>query len=119
PIELYNKRLVLNITGRVTDVAGEPLIGVNILVKGTNKGTTTDIDGRFSINDVDDQAVLVLSYIGYQSQEVAVGGKTNLTIIMQEDVQTLDEVVVVGYGTQMKENLTGAVSSVAAKDISN
>src|SRR5690606_12379610 len=92
---------------------------VNILVKGTNKGTTTDIDERFSINDVDDQAVLVLSYIGYQSQEVAVGGKTNLTIIMQEDVQTLDEVVVVGYGTQMKENLTGAVSSVAAKDISN
>src|SRR5690554_1233855 len=97
PIELYNKRLVLNITGQVTDVYGEPLIGVNILVKGTNKGTTTDFDGRFSINDVDDQAVLVLSYIGYQSQEVAVGGQTSLTIIMQEDVQTLDEVVVVGY----------------------
>lgn len=119
PIELYNKRLVLNITGQVTDVYGEPLIGVNILVKGTNKGTTTDFDGRFSINDVDDQAVLVLSYIGYQSQEVAVGGQTSLTIIMQEDVQTLDEVVVVGYGTQKKVNVTGSISSIKTEDIDN
>src|SRR5690606_19758941 len=105
-------RLVLNISGRIIDPSGEPLIGVNILVKGTNKGTTTDLDGRFSINDVEDQAVLVLSYIGYQSQEVAVNGQNSLTIIMHEDAQTLDEVVVIGYGTQKKSDLAGAVEKV-------
>lgn len=110
--EINRKRLVLNITGRVIDSNGEPLIGVNILVKGTNKGTTTDIDGRFSLTDINDQAVLVLSYIGYESQEVPVNGQISLTIIMKEDVQTLDEVVVVGYGTQKKVNLTGSVSTI-------
>src|SRR5690606_31503780 len=112
-------RLVLNISGRVIDVNGEPLIGVNILVKGTNTGTTTDIDGRFSISDIDDQAVLVLSYIGYQIQEVTVNGQTSLTIIMLEDVQTLDEVVVVGYGTQKKSDLTGSVSSLKGEEFKN
>ncbi len=111
------KRLVLNVSGRVIDSKGEPLIGVNILVKGTSKGTTTDIDGRFSLNDVDDLAILLISYIGYQSQEVAVNGQTSLTIIMQEDVQTLDEVVVVGYGTQKKVNLTGSLTTIGEKDI--
>src|SRR5690606_8939570 len=109
PIELYNKRLVLNIAGRVVDTNGDPLNGVNILVKGTNKGTTTDIEGRFILNDVDDQAVLAVSYIGYESIEVSVAGRTDLIITMQEDIQTLDEVVVVGYGTQKKSDLTGAV----------
>src|SRR5690606_17285900 len=80
PIELYNKRLVLNISGQVTNVNGEPLIGVNILVKRTNKGTTTDMEGQFSLNDVDDQAVLEMSYIGYQDQDVAVNGQTYLSI---------------------------------------
>ncbi len=118
-IGIYNKRLVLNLTGRVMDAKGEPLIGVNILVKGTSKGTTTDFEGRFSISDIDNQAVLVVSYIGYRSQEVSVGGQTSLTIIMQEDVQTLDEVVVVGYGTQKKVNLTGAVSSISSEALEN
>lgn len=112
-------RLVLNISGRIIDPSGEPLIGVNILVKGTNKGTTTDLDGRFSINDVEDQAVLVLSYIGYQSQEVAVNGQNSLTIIMHEDAQTLDEVVVIGYGTQKKSDLTGAVEKVDVDQFKN
>src|SRR5690606_10928124 len=80
-------------------------------------GTTTDIDGRFSFSDIDDQAVLVLSYIGYTTQEVPVEGKTSLTIIMQEDVQTLNEVVVVGYGSVKKSDLTGSVASVNSEEL--
>lgn len=111
------KRLVLNLSGRVIDSSGEPLIGVNILVKGTNNGATTDLDGRFSINDVDDQAILLISYIGYQSQEIAINGQTSLTIIMQEDIQTLDEVVVIGYGSVKKSDLTGSVASVNSQEL--
>src|SRR5690606_3815368 len=114
---LAERRVVMNVSGTVTDAQGVPLIGVNILVKGTGKGTTTDLDGQFLLNDISEQAVLVLSYIGYQSQEVAVGGQSSLTIIMQEDVQTLDEVVVVGYGTQKKVNLTGSVANVGGNEI--
>ncbi len=107
----------INITGQVVDAKGEPLIGVNVLVKGTNKGTGTDLDGQFSLNDIDDQAVLVVSYIGYKSQEVAVGGQTSMTIIMQEDAQMLDEVVVVGYGTMRKSDLTGSVKRITMDDM--
>ena len=89
---LQYRRPVRNVTGTVQDVNGAPLIGVNILVKGTNTGTTTDVEGRFSLNDVDDQAILVLSYIGYESLEVPIEGRSSLIIIMQEDVTTLDEV---------------------------
>src|SRR5690606_4836982 len=83
-----------------------------------NNGTATDINGQFSLSDIDDQAILVVSYIGYQSQEVGLKGQTNLTIIMQEDAQTLDEVVVVGYGTQRKENVIGSVSQISTSEIS-
>ncbi|HLT93548.1 MAG TPA: TonB-dependent receptor, partial [Membranihabitans sp.] len=119
PMELYNRRLVLNVNGRVVDSNGEPLIGVNILVKGTNKGTTTDFDGQFILEDIDDQAVLMLSYIGYHSQEISVDGRRDISIVMLEDIQTLDEVVVVGYGTQKKVNLTGAVESIKGDRIAN
>lgn len=97
------------LSGIVTDESGEPLIGVNILVKGTNRGTSTDIEGRFTLDEVDEQAVLVVSYIGYQSQEIKVGGRTEIEIMLVEDSQTLDEVVVVGYGTQKMSDLTGSV----------
>lgn len=107
----------LNITGTVTDKNDNPLVGVNILVKGTSKGTTTDFEGRFSLSDVDEQAVLVISYIGYRSQEVPLSGRTDLTIVLEEDIQTLDEVVVVGYGTVKRSDLTGAVASVSSKDL--
>ncbi|WP_236973464.1 SusC/RagA family TonB-linked outer membrane protein [Membranihabitans maritimus] len=116
--ELYGKRLVVNISGTVTDNNGEPLIGVNVLVKGSNKGTSTDFDGNFTLEDVDENATLVVSYIGYQTQEIPVNGGGNLTITLLEDSQTLDEVVVVGYGTQQKENLTGSVSSIEGSKIS-
>ena len=114
---LAERRVVMNVSGTVTDAQGVPLIGVNILVKGTGKGTTTDLDGQFLLNDISEQAVLVLSYIGYQSTEIPVNGQTILTIIMQDDIQTLDEVVVVGYGTQKKVNLTGSLTTINEKDI--
>lgn len=117
--EVYKKQLVFDITGTVVDESGEPLIGVNIQVKGTNKGTSTDFNGNFTLEDIDEQAVLVVSYIGYQTVDVSVSGKSNLTITLESDSQLLDEVVVVGYGTQKKSDLTGSVSSVAGKELTH
>lgn len=97
------------IQGRVVGSDNQPLVGVNILIKGTNTGTTTDSDGHFVLDGVENGDILIVSYIGYESQEVTVDGPGNITITMLEDVQTLDEVVVVGYGTQKKVNLTGSV----------
>ncbi|WP_236980363.1 SusC/RagA family TonB-linked outer membrane protein [Membranihabitans maritimus] len=111
------EKFAININGTVISPAGEPLIGVNVLVKGTDKGTATDFEGNFTLEDVDEQAVLVVSYIGYQTQEIPVAGKSKITITLLEDSQTLDEVVVVGFGTQKKVNLTGAVSTVGSKDL--
>src|SRR5690606_21704925 len=91
----------------------------NIQVKGTNMGTSTDIDGQFTLDDIDENAVLVVSYIGYQTQEVSVAGKSNLSIVLLSDSQLLDEVVVVGYGTQKKTSLTSAVSSIGGEEISS
>ena len=99
-------------TGIVKDKAGEPMIGVNVLVKGTTNGTITDFDGNFTINDVPSDATLVVSYIGYLTQEVKSG--QNLIIVLEEDNKTLDEVVVIGYGTVKKRDLTGSVASVSA-----
>ena len=99
------------ITGQVVDQNGEPIIGANVVVKGTTNGTITDIDGNFSL-DVPNNAILVVSYIGYSDQQVVVGNQSSVNIALSEDTQKLDEVVVVGYGTQKKVNLTGSVSSV-------
>jgi TonB-linked SusC/RagA family outer membrane protein len=106
------------VRGVVSNAAGEPLPGVAIRLKGTAAGTVTDMDGRFSL-DVEgvESPVLVFSYIGYKDQEVALGNQRDLTISLQEDNEVLDEVVVVGYGTQKKTNLTGAVSQVQAEEI--
>jgi TonB-linked SusC/RagA family outer membrane protein len=102
------------ITGRVTSAGdGAPLPGVSILVKGTTNGTTTDADGRFSLNVPDiGSTVLTMSFIGYKSQDVPVNNRTTLDVVMAEDVTTFDEVVVIGYGTQKRSDLTGAVGSV-------
>ena len=102
-------------TGIVKDKTGEPMIGVNVLVKGTTNGTITDFDGKFILNDVSSGATLVVSYIGYLTQEVKAG--QNLIIVLEEDTKTLDEVVVIGYGVMKKRDLTGSVSSVKAGDI--
>ncbi len=118
-IKLTRHRMILNVSGTVTDQAGEPLIGVNVIVQGTNEGTATDIDGRFSLSDVSQNATLVFSYVGYQKQTVELNGRTQISITMLEDSQTLDEVVVVGYGTQNREDMTGSVSTVAAERLEN
>lgn len=104
------------VRGVVRDENGEALPGVSILLKGTPQGTTTDAVGRFSIDLPDDQAVLVFSFVGYISQEIAVGTRISVDISLQVDQKALEEVVVVGYGTQRKKDLTGAVSSVRFDD---
>ena len=101
------------VTGTITDPKGEPIIGANVVVKGSTNGTITDIDGHFSI-EVTPNAILQVSYIGYVVQDVPVGNKDNLVISIHEDTQKLDEVVVVGYGSQKKVNLTGAVEQVTS-----
>ena len=100
------------ITGTVTDAKGEPIIGANVVVKGTTNGTVSDIDGKFSLESIPNNAVLEVSYIGYLSQEIKVGNQSVINAILNEDTQKLDEVVVVGYGVQKKINLTGSISSV-------
>ncbi len=99
------------VSGTVSDSSG-PLPGASVVVKGTTNGTQTDFDGNFSIDDIDNTAILVFSYIGYSTQEVAVNGQTTLNIVLVEDASQLDEVVVVGYGTQKKSTVTGSISKV-------
>ncbi|GHV56689.1 SusC/RagA family TonB-linked outer membrane protein [Bacteroidia bacterium] len=104
------------ISGTVLDATGELVIGATVAVKGTTQGTVTDIDGNFQLN-VADNAVLVISYIGYTTQEVPVAGKTTLNIVLREDNQLLDELVVIGYGTVKKSDATGSVELLTAKDM--
>ena len=113
-----NNQQSKKVTGTVTDERGELIIGANVMVKGSNSGTITDIDGKFSL-EVPEGAVLQISYIGYLSQEIPVGNKTSFTIVIKEDTKRLDEVVVVGYGTQKKVNLTGAVEQVTSEVFEN
>ena len=105
------------VTGTVTDKAGEPIIGANVLVKGTSQGIITDLDGNFTLNNVQENAELVISYIGYKEQTIKIGNKTNFTVKLAEDTELIDEVVVVGYASQKKVNLTGSVSSVDMGEI--
>lgn len=107
----------ITVSGTVVDSEGAPLIGVNIQVKGSTVGTSTDIDGQFSIDEVDADAILIFSYIGYQTLEVPVNNQTTLTVTLQEDLQRLDEVVVVGYGSQTKRDLTGSVAQISNKEL--
>lgn len=106
----------VTVTGTVTDAAGEALIGVNVLVKGSSTGTITDLDGQYSLEVPGSDAVLVFSYTGYQNYEVAVGSQSVIDVTLEEGV-SLDEVVVVGYSTQKKANLTGAVTAVGTKEL--
>lgn len=103
-----------SVSGTVVDVNGEPVIGANVMVKGTNNGTITDIDGKFTLDNA--KGTLVVSFIGYKTQEIQINGnEKNLNIVLREDSELLDEVVVVGYGTMKKESLTGAVTVVDSK----
>lgn len=105
------------VTGTVTDAIGDPLIGVNVVIKDNpTVGTITDMDGKFTL-DVGNGKALVFSYIGYAEQEIAIAGKTTINVQLKEDSEALDEVVVVGYGTQKKGSLTGAISSVRSEEL--
>ena len=109
----------LTVTGIVTDDRGEPLPGVSIALKGTTSGVIADANGRYTINVPDGNAVLVFSYVGFETQEIAVGSRTQVHVKLNEGTLALDEVVVVGYGLQKKVNLSGAVQSVSAKELAN
>ncbi len=107
----------ITITGRVTSLDNnESLPGVNVLVKGTTNGTITDIDGKYSIS-ADGTDTLLFSYIGYTPEDIPINNRSNIDVVLVEDVQALGEVVVVGYGTQKKESLTGAISTIGSEDI--
>lgn len=100
------------VSGRITDEKGEPLPGASILVKGTQQGMITDVEGRFSIEVPDENTVLVFSFVGYVSQEIPVGHQTTIEVVLTVDEKALEEVVVVGYGTEAKINITGAVDVI-------
>lgn len=102
------------VTGVVMDNMG-PVIGANVLVKGTTNGVITDFDGKFTLSNVPENAVLQISFIGYTTKEIKVAGKKDFSITLVEDAKTLEEVVVVGYGSQKKVNLTGAVARLILK----
>lgn len=104
------------VSGTVSDENG-PLPGANVLVKGTSNGTQTDFDGNYELNDVPDNAILVFSFISFKTKEVAVDGQSSVDITLQPDTQALDEVVVIGYGTQRKSDLTGSVSTINSESI--
>ncbi|MCK9159970.1 MAG: TonB-dependent receptor [Bacteroidaceae bacterium] len=105
------------LTGTVIDASTQPIIGASILVSGTTNGTITDLNGKFELKDVPSKGKIKVSYIGYKTQEVSVLGKTVLKIILAEDTETLDEVIVVGYGTQKKSDITGAMSRMTTKEL--
>ncbi len=105
-----------SITGTVTDNTGSPLPGASIVEKGTTNGTQTDFDGNYNIS-ADGNATLVFSYVGFAAQEIAINGRTSINVSMSEDASQLSEVVVVGYGTQRKADLTGAVGTIGASEI--
>lgn len=105
------------VSGKVIDESGEPMIGVTVMVKGTSNGTSTDLDGAFAVRNVADNATLVFSYVGCVSQEVKVAGKSTINVTLREDSNVLDDLVVVGYGTQKKSDVTGAVSHIGADEL--
>ncbi|MDR1120294.1 MAG: TonB-dependent receptor [Dysgonamonadaceae bacterium] len=107
---------VMNLSGIVTDDKGEPVIGAFVVENGTKNRTVTDIDGRFKL-DVSPNATLIISYLGYKTQEIVAGKRTNISVILSEDAKVLEDVVVIGYGTMKKRDLTGAISSVKSEDL--
>ena len=105
------------ITGVILDKTGETVIGASVLVKGTTNGTITDVDGNFTLNNVQENAVLQVSFVGYKNQDIALKGQSNVKVTLEEDTEVLDEVVVIGYGSVKKSTLTGAVAKMDTKGI--
>lgn len=105
------------VSGTVIDQTGEPIIGANVIVKGTTNGVITDLDGKFTLTNVPDKGTISVSFIGYKEQVIPVAGKTSLQVTLQEDNAMLDEVVVVGYGVQKKSDVTGAMARVGSEEL--
>jgi TonB-linked SusC/RagA family outer membrane protein len=112
-----NKPLAVTITGKVTDEDNQALPGVNVLLKGSTNGTTTDFNGNYSLSVPDATGTLVFSYIGYTTQELPINGRTSINVSLAADIKSLSEVVVIGYGSQLKKEVTGAVQTVSAAEI--
>lgn len=118
PLEnLQNPIQDYKVTGTVTDEKGIPLLGASIIEKGTTNGTQTDFDGNFSLKVNDENAILVISYVGFEIKEISLNGKTNIEVQLKESAESLEEVVIVGYGTQSKRKVTGAVTTVDAENL--
>ena len=106
------------VRGQVTDEAGEPLVGVNILEKeNKNNGTITDVDGFFQITVGSENSTLLISYVSFEDREIPVNGQSQIEVVMQESASLLNEVVVLGYGTQIKRDVTGAISTLNAEEL--
>ncbi|MEO5978709.1 MAG: TonB-dependent receptor [Chryseolinea sp.] len=115
--EVTTYKAAVSISGRVTDETDSPLPGVNVLVKGTTNGTTTDADGKYTLSVENESSVLVFSFIGYTSQEVVVGSQSTMNVKLAQDIKSLQEIVVVGYGEQKKITVTGSVVAVQGADL--
>lgn len=107
----------LTVSGQVKDALGEPVIGANVVVKGTTNGAMTDLDGMFTINEVEKGSTIVVSFIGYLPQSIVVSGNAPLSVTLAEDNQALDEVVVIGYGVQKKSVVTASIAKVGADEL--
>ena len=107
----------ITVSGTVTDTKNEPMIGISVVVKNSTKGTVTDLDGKYTITVPDSKSVLVFSFISYKTQEITVGSQRVINVRLEDASAALDEVVVVGYGTQKKSDLTGGVSTISSDKI--
>jgi len=105
------------VTGTVLDYAKEPIIGANVILKGTSRGVITDVKGEFTLDNVTTASIIQISYIGYKTKEITVGQQKNLVVMLSEDSENLDEVVVVGYGTQKRVSITGSVANIVSKEL--
>lgn len=114
PGKVLQENQPLSVNGNVTDESGVPLPGVSITVKNTNQGTSTNLEGNYSFEEVPEEAVLVFSFVGFQTKEIEVSGKEVIDVVLEQDIAGLDEVVVIGYGTARKKDLTGSVARVDA-----
>ncbi|MDH5605002.1 MAG: TonB-dependent receptor plug domain-containing protein, partial [Cyclobacteriaceae bacterium] len=116
--QMYARAVDFTVSGTITDGTGAVVPGVYVVEKGTSNGTVTNADGEFSLNVADENSNIRISFIGYTTQDIAVSGRSSIDIILVPDITELDEVVVVGYGTQRKREVTGAISSISSEIIS-
>lgn len=117
PTQSWSQSTNITVSGQVVDSEGETLIGVNVQVQGTTQGTSTDLEGQYTLGDVAEDAILVFSYIGYQAEEISVDGQTTIDVTLVSDAELLEEVVVVGYGRQKKANVIGSVTAISGSEV--